>query len=396
MNTVYAYPWDVVGDPGAPERLAGLGAGAVAVAASYHTARAATPLHPGHRFVDARHAASYVPVDPEAWRGSTLVPGRPDWVEGDNSFAAAGTALRAAGLTVPAWVVLTHNSLLGAAHPELTVRNAFGERYEYALCPAAAEVRDYCTRLVAQVISLGEPDALILEACGPLGARHGGHHEKTEGAEYTPVQLDLLSLCCCAACDGRYRDAGIDPDELAGRVRAGVDSSEPPPSVEDALGPLAQAVRAVRTGLAAELRTLLLERARDLRPGIRVTLHASADPWATGPFATVAGGPHDPGGPAAPAADCLVGTCWTPDEDAAAGLGALAAQAEPAGAGVGAYVLALPPRPADAADLERRLDLYAAAGATEFHMYHGGLASARRLSQVRSALAERAAPAGGR
>ncbi|GAA4926564.1 hypothetical protein GCM10023224_01700 [Streptomonospora halophila] len=390
MNTVYAYPWDVVGDPGAPDRLAGLGAGSVAVAASYHTARAATPRHPGHRFVHARHAACYVPVTPDAWQGSRLVPGRPDWVAGDDSFAAARTALRAAGLAVPAWVVLTHNSLLGAAHPDLTVRNAFGEHYEYALCPASAEVRDYCARLVAEVVALGEPDGLILEACGPLGVRHGGHHEKTEGAEYTPVQLDLLSLCCCAACDRRYRDAGVDPADLVRRVRAGVDAAEPPPSVEEALGPLAAPVRRVRTGLAAELRSLLLGRARELRPGIRVAVHASADAWATGPFATVA---DDPGGPAA---DCLVGTCWTPDEEAAAGLAGLAAQARPADADVGAYVLALPPRPADPADLERRLDLYADAGATEFHVYHGGLASARRLAQIRRALAERAAPAGGR
>src|SRR5699024_9130225 len=157
VNTVYAYPWDVVGDPGAAERLAGLGAEAVAVAASYHTARTATPRHPGHRFVNARHAACYVPVEPEAWRGTALVPGRPDWVGGDNPFAAARTALNAAGLSVPAWVVLTHNSLLGAAHRDLTVRNAFGEHYEYALCPASPEVRDYCARLVAQVVALGEP-----------------------------------------------------------------------------------------------------------------------------------------------------------------------------------------------------------------------------------------------
>src|SRR5690606_2981458 len=134
---------------------------------------------------------------------------------------------------------------------------------------------------------LGEPDGLILEACGALGFRHVGHHEKVDGADWTPVQIALLSLCFCGACCTRYTDAGIDVIELRSRVRAGV--AEASGSVEDALGGLADAVRELRTGLARELRDPLLARVAAARPGMPVALHASADPWATGPFATVAG-----------------------------------------------------------------------------------------------------------
>ena len=46
------------------------------------------------------------------------------------------------GLQVEAWIVLTHNSTLGRAHPDLVVRNAFGDAYPYALCPAAQDVQE--------------------------------------------------------------------------------------------------------------------------------------------------------------------------------------------------------------------------------------------------------------
>ncbi|WP_046468802.1 hypothetical protein [Allosalinactinospora lopnorensis] len=383
MSTVYAYPWDVVGDPGAADRLAGLKADTVAVAASYHTVRAATPQHPDHRMVQARSAACYVPVRPSAWQGSRLVPAEPDWVPGPDPFGAARDALHAAGTPVHAWVVLTHNSLLGTANEDLVVRNAFGDRYTYALCPSAPDVVDYCERLVSEVMTVGAPDGLILEACGPLGARHGGHHEKTEGADWTPVQLDLLSLCFCAACLELYRERGVDPVELKGRVRDGVDATEPPESVDTALGPLAEPVRAIRTGVAADLAARLVARARAVRPDIRITMHASADPWATGPFSTAAGG--------VPEVDCLVGNCWIPPDAATEGLAALRRLA-PSRTSIGAYVLALPPQPADPEALGALTDRFASAGADEFHMYHGGLASARRLATVSETLAKRSGP----
>jgi len=371
VNVVYAYPWDIVGDPAAPGRLKALGADAVALAAAYHTTRAATPHHPEHRLVDV-HAACYVPVREEAWRGHRLVPPRPAWMSSADPFGEARDALRAEGLPVHAWTVLTHNSVLGSSAPDLVVTNAFGEPYPYALCPAAADVREYCRTLVHEVVELGAPDALILEACGALGFKHGGHHEKTDGADWSPVQTALLSLCFCAACRARYESAGLDVPELRSRVRAGVDGA--PVSVEDALGDMAETVRDLRTGLAGELRDLLIAEARSVRPGIPIPLHASADPWATGPFATVPEGVD---------VDLLVGSCWGAPETDTEGLRALGRL----GPRVGAYLLALPPRPADGAALARLAETYRAAGAAEIHWYHAGLASAARLKAIAEAIA---------
>ncbi|MGH3646986.1 MAG: hypothetical protein ACRDTM_07410, partial [Micromonosporaceae bacterium] len=295
----YAYPWDF-DDPAAAGRAVELGVDAVAVAASYHTTRAATPLHPTRRTLVASHAALYVPVRTAAWRGARLVPAAPSW---PGSFEQSRDAVRGAGLGVHAWIVLTHNSRLGAGHPDLTVRNAFGESYEYALCPASDEVADYCATLVGEILELGEPDGVILEACGPLGIDHGGHHDKLEFAAWTDVQRALLSLCFCAACERLYRTAGIDPDQLRSVVHAAlgaaspgagtapIDSAPTAPAgsapaafaspageastVDEVLGELAAPVRSVRTGLAARLRERLVGEIRAARPDARISLHGA-------------------------------------------------------------------------------------------------------------------------
>lgn len=84
----------------------------------------------------------------------------------------------------------------------------------------------------------------------------------------------------------------------------------------------------------------------------------------------------------------LVSNCWGDVEPSAEKLARLRALAPP-GTRLGAYVLALPPRPADPVRMREELDRYASAGAEEFHIYHGGLASAGRLRAVADALAAR-------
>ncbi|WP_329535579.1 hypothetical protein OG568_43885 [Streptomyces sp. NBC_01450] len=380
--TAYLYPWDVVGDPAAAERVAALGVDSVALAAAYHSVRAATPFHPRHRMVDAYHAALYLPVREKVWAGARLVPGTPGWMTRDDSFTAARDALRAVGLPVHAWTVLTHNTRLGRAHPELSVHNAFGDRYPYALCPASAQVREYCATLVGEILDQGRPDGLVLEACGPLGLGHGGHHEKTDGADWDAARDRLLSLCFCVACLGRYRDAGLDADRLRDQVRAAVDGGASAAVDAQTMA----AVAGVRTRLAADLRRAVLD-ARASRPTVTVALHASADPWATGPFATLVAGT----GPD-PELDVLVASAWTGARQGVANLAALRDLAGPA-ARLGAYLPVLPPRPGDARALADEWAACLDAGADELHLYHAGLASRARLTAAGEALsAVRAAP----
>ena len=183
---VFLYPWDVVGDPGAAERIAALGVDSVSLAASYHTVRALTPFHPKHRVFTAAHAAAYYRIRDQVWAGRRLRPAAPGWMKDPGSFGSALAALLSVGLEVNAWVVLTHNSHLGRANRDLTVRNAFGDRYTYALCPSHAEVREYVSTVVGEVVEQYPVAAVELEACGWLGFDHNGQHEKTDGADLTP------------------------------------------------------------------------------------------------------------------------------------------------------------------------------------------------------------------
>jgi hypothetical protein len=376
VNTVaHVYPWDLVGDPDAATRIAGLGVDAVALAASYHTVRAATPAHPEHRLVDARHAAFYLPVRDKAWQGKRLRPAAPSWVagtSGKSSFESARDALRGVGLPVYAWTVLTHSSRLGDQHPDLTVVNAFGDRYPYALCPSNADVVEYCQTLVEEIIEVGQPDGIVLEACGPLGFVHGGHHEKTEGGDWGPARQQLLSLCFCDGCVSRYSDAS----ELRSRVRAAVDASEPE-SAAAALGPLADSVLAARTSIAGDLRRLLVGRIRSLAPETRVIVHATADPWGTGPFATVA--PE-----IGVDVDALVAMCWPGPAASTPNIRALRKIAPDTR--IAGYVLALPPKPVDGSAMLAEMRALAEEGVEEFHFYHAGLASPARLDAIREAV----------
>jgi hypothetical protein len=361
--------------PAAASRAATLGLDAVAVAASYHATRAATPLHPGHRIFEAEHAACYVPVREQAWRGHRLVPDLPAWDPDGHSFGNACRQLTAEGLQVEAWIVLTHNSALGCGHPDLVVRNAFGDVYPYALCPAAQNVQEYCLTLVEEIVRSGPLHGVVLEACGPMGIEHAGKHDKTEFATWDEARRALLSLCFCQACERRYAAAGLDSDRLAELVRAGVDSRTG--TIGDCLGGWAAEVAAIRTGIAGELRASLAASCRSVAPGVRITVHGSSDVWATGSFATVQPAVGED-------VDAVVASCWDP-EAGGHRISDLRALVAP-GTDVGAYLrLDRGWSAGDATD--QRLREYLASGMGELHLYHLGLLDAQGLATMRHVVA---------
>lgn len=357
--TGHAYPWDVLGDPAFASRALEAGVDTVALAAAYHSTRAATPLHPRHQLVDARYAALYRPVRDVVWRGRELSPREPDWMPTPDSFGVAAAELRAAGLRVSAWIVLTHNSGLGAEG--VSVVNCFGERYRYALCPARPEVREYAALLAGEAVAGAEVDAVSLEACGQLGLTHLSHHEKTDGA-FSALATRWLSVCCCPACRGSWVERGLDPahvvDTLRAAVRAeAVGSASEVPMAAELLGTRQESTDALRAAVLAHLATYV--------PDVPVTLHAHPDPWATG---------ASPGLTSTAAADvaALVVPAW-PTTDASA---ELVAAAVATGRDVDAYVTVLPP--AAPADLPAHAERLREAGATGLSLYHLGLAPSWR------------------
>ncbi|ANW20793.1 hypothetical protein [Streptomyces clavuligerus] len=217
--SVFLYPWDVNGDPGAASRIAALGVQQVTLAAAYHSTRALTPRHPRHRIVTAEYASVLYEPDPERWAGRRLRPyPAGEWAPGD-AFGTAARTLAAAGLSVHSWVVLAHNSRLGAEHPDSSVVNAYGDRYPWAPCIARPEVRAHLACLAAEAATRPGAHGTELESCGWYGLAHLHAHDKTAGVGLGDAAQYLMSLCFCGSCRQGYAEQGLDPARLAGAVR---------------------------------------------------------------------------------------------------------------------------------------------------------------------------------
>lgn len=416
--SAFLYPWDVVGDPDAPRRLAGLGVQQVTLASAYHSTRALTPRHPRTRIVTARHSAVLYPADADRWAGRTLRPYAQDWVASADPFGEAARALAAAGLEVHSWVVLAHNSRLGEEFPHTNVRNAYGDRYPWAPCIAQPEVREYAVTLAAEAAVRPGARGTELESCGWYGLAHLHAHDKTGGVPLGPVGEHLMSLCFCPDCRAGYASLDADPDAVRdtvlralaplwrGAPEPGADTvEEERAAVAELLGPEhAAAVTAWRDGAASRLQREAVAAVRaeagvregagatgptgpptGAEHGFRVLLHAHPAAHRSGANAgTDPAGVLDhadgvvlpcPGGEAARAA------VLTPFARAAAQAtgrpGTLAANF-PVVSGMGGAPRTL------AADAAHAREL----GARELRLYHAGLASDGDLAHVRDALTQ--------
>ncbi|WP_432029689.1 hypothetical protein [Streptomyces sp. 1222.5] len=384
--SAFVYPWDVNGDPGAAARIAGLGVEQATLASAYHSTRALTPRHPRHRVVTAEYAAVlYPPGDRWAGRGLRPYPaGR--WAPG-NAYGEAADALAGAGVEVHTWVVLAHNSRLGAEHPDTSVVNAYGDRYPWAPCIAQPATRAYLVDLAVEAAVRPGAHGTELESLGWYGLQHLHAHDKTAGIALGDAGQYLMSLCFCPSCRDGYDAHGLDADGLAAAVRTaleplwrGTADDGGWPTVGKLLGEdTAAATRAWREETAAGLQEEAVTAVRAAAPeGFQVLLHADPVSYHCGANVGV-----DPARVLC-VADGVVVPC-------AGGTALLAPFAEHAGertvlaanltvvAGMGGGPGTL------AADAARAR----AEGATELRLYHAGLASDGDLAAVREALSAR-------
>jgi hypothetical protein len=375
LVTGYAYPWDV-SESGFIERARELGVDEVAVATSYHSARAATPWSPTTTSVLAPYAAFYRPVRESAWADGPLRPAEPAWTRDADSAGTALSNLKDAGFGTAAWIVLTHSTRLGSAHPEMAVRNCFGETYPWALCPSRPEVRTYAATLSAESVRGLEVDTVVLEACGQLGVVHQCQHEKTDGV-WSPALVQLLSVCCCDGCTARWSGSADQVVELLRTaVRRLVDEGDLAATRTGVPEELLDEVLTGRQASTDALRTEVLK-ALDAESGPRpkITLHAAADPWVTGalPGLTPATGQQ---------IETAVLSAWQ-QGDATMSATRQARDELPEGVAVGSYVTAVAAQPLN--DPPAYVRALRDAGSTELHLYHLGLAAPARWPDLRAA-----------
>lgn len=383
-TSAFVYPWDVNGDPEAPGRLAALGVRQATLASAYHSTRALTPRHPRHRVVTAEHAAVLYPAD-DRWAGRALRPyPSGDWAPGD-AYGEAAAALAEAGLEVHTWVVLAHNSRLGAEHPDTSVVNAYGDRYPWAPCIAQPATRAYLTDLAAEAAVRPGARGTELESLGWYGLAHLHAHDKTGGVGLGEAGQYLMSLCFCPACRAGYAEAGLDPDELADAVRTalepvwqGAPSNGGWSGVAKLLGETkATATRAWRDTTARTLQEAAVAAVRAAAPpGFQVLLHADPASYHCGANAGV-----DPAHILSVADGVVVPCAGGPDL-----LAPFAAHTRPDTVLAANFTIVsgMGGSPGTLAeDATRARDL----GATELRLYHAGLASDGDLTAARSALA---------
>ncbi|POX45022.1 hypothetical protein [Streptomyces sp. Ru72] len=382
--SAFVYPWDVNGDPEAPDRIAALGVRQATLASAYHSTRALTPRHPHHRIVTARHAAVLYPTGAR-WEGRTLRPWPAgDWAPGD-AFGEAARTLAAAGLEVHTWVVLAHNSRMGEEHPGTCVVNAYGDRYPWAPCIAQPATRAYLVDLAAEAAVRPGARGTELESLGWYGLAHLHAHDKIGGVTLGDAGQYLMSLCFCPSCREGYGRHGLDAGELAAAVRAalepvwrGAPSDGGWAGVEKLLGEAkAAATRAWRDTTARTLQEEAVAAVRAAAPdGFQVLLHADPVSYHCGANAGV-----DPAHILS-VADGVVVPCT-----GGAGLLAPFAERNRTGAVLAANFTVVSGMGGSPGTLARDARGAAELGASEVRLYHAGLASDGDLDAVRDALA---------
>ena len=119
------------------------------------------------------------------------------------------------------------NPTLGLAHPDVTVRDCFGDRGSPAdLCPAHPDVRAYAVALARAVARQGV-DSVVAESLHfrPLKPRAFASYRS---GRWTPI---LFGLCFCDYCMRRAADLGVNAEvarEECARIVGGVLDGDPP------------------------------------------------------------------------------------------------------------------------------------------------------------------------
>ncbi|GIH74640.1 hypothetical protein [Planobispora longispora] len=228
-SSVYVYVEDVRGEGLQPvlDRVAGYGVAGVTVAAAYHRTRDVTP-HGSSRVTIRRDGVHFLPPE-DLFGGLRLVPPVQEGAE-EEPLAALRRATAERGLRLHGWTVFLHSVTLGDTHPDVTVRNCFGDRGSLAdLCPSHPDVRLYAVALARAVARQGV-DSVVAEGLHFGAFGHGYHHERSFVA-LGPMDLFLIGLCFCDFCLRRAADLGVNAGaarQECARIVGGVLDGDPP------------------------------------------------------------------------------------------------------------------------------------------------------------------------
>ncbi len=213
-KAIYTYAWDIAehGVAHALDEFRALGLDTVTIAGSYHAGKFLRPHGKSGKVYFPEDGTVYFNADPSRYGAIKPVA---------NSLLKKQDVLReltdASNMQVNVWLVLLHNTLLGMAHSDAVVRNAFGDPYYYNLCPSAPAARAYAVGLAKDVTENYPVSGLSLEAPGFTPYAHGYHHEFALNKPNRWLD-SKLGLCFCEHCITGAEKAGIDARRLKAKV----------------------------------------------------------------------------------------------------------------------------------------------------------------------------------
>ena len=218
-SAIWIYPWDLL-DEGIDSvlgRIADSGIDGISIAAAYHHVRALCPHNPRRAVYHGEGGVIYFRPDFGSFTDSRIRPTMSILAQDFDPLDRICAAAAKRGIKTHAWTVVTHNSRLGAEHAKCTIKNAFGDRYPFGLCPADPDVREYAKALVRSLAMKPNLDCIELESLGYMGIDHSGHHSKS-GIELDEVHRYLLSLCFCHHCEAVMERHGVEVEPAKQRV----------------------------------------------------------------------------------------------------------------------------------------------------------------------------------
>jgi hypothetical protein len=219
-RAIYTYAWDLVdhGVTALIDEVSALGIDTLTLAGSYHAGKFLRPQGRSGKVYFPEDGTVYFRADPSRYGAIKPVP---------NSILAERDVLneicQGGRVAANAWMVLLHNSRLGALYPQATVKNAFGDALIYSLCPSAPEAREYAVALCRDVTESYPVTGVSLETPGFLPYVHGYHHEFALVRQNRWLD-SRLGLCFCPHCVSGAERGGIDAGRLQAQVRDDVEA----------------------------------------------------------------------------------------------------------------------------------------------------------------------------
>lgn len=208
----FAYPWDLLdqGVKSVAATLEKIGITEVNIATNYHSTQTYHPRNP-ERSTFFTHASCY--FQPDESHYGELMPVPNETMDNSDWLAEIAEEITGTQLSMNSWTIGCHNSRLGMENTEYTIKNPFGDRLVFGLCPSKPEVQTYLKGLLTDLTNRHDFDRIEHETFDYFyGTGFGWHHDKFH-TELGPLGEFLFGLCFCESCRANAADSGISVEK---------------------------------------------------------------------------------------------------------------------------------------------------------------------------------------